>query len=133
MGAAHETVARAPAGNGAAEQMRDRENGRIRVMRDETDEPSDDSSIPLEELVTKVFFSLALLLLGGVLSWYFLPHSVVVPVLIDPSGKLIDVQTGEVVGDLQPRSGNGGQADPAKSNQTSNPDAGKKGDDAKSK
>lgn len=133
MGAEHETTARVAAGNGAAEQTRDRENARIRVMRDETDEASHDSSIPLEELVTKVFFSLALLLLGGVLSWYFLPRSVVVPVVIDPSGKLIDVQTGEVVGDLQLKSGNGGPADPAKSGQTSSPDAGKKGGDAKSK
>lgn len=123
---------------GASKETKQAENhgepGRIRVMRDEADEAGTDNSISLEELVTKVFFSLALLLLGGVLSWYLMPHIVPVPVLVDPvSGKLIDVQTGEVVGQLQPKDG-AAQTDPAKSGQPSAPESGgKKGDDARSK
>jgi proteasome lid subunit RPN8/RPN11 len=104
-------------------------NRRIRVMRDETDEAG--SSISLEELVAKVFFSLALLVLGGMISWYFFPRPVVVPVLVDPSGRLIDPQTGQVVGQVGEVVQ---QADPAKPGQPPGPDAAsKKGDDAKSK
>jgi proteasome lid subunit RPN8/RPN11 len=63
----------------------------------------EESSLSLEQLVSKVFFSLALLALGGMLSWYFFPHIAVMPVVVDPiSGKLFDPQTGEVVGELKP-------------------------------
>jgi proteasome lid subunit RPN8/RPN11 len=132
-GTAREAMASVVSGNGAAEHSSEPANGRIRVMRDETGETSGDSSISLEELVTKVFFSLALLLLGGVLSWYLVPHPVFVPVIADPSGKLLDAQTGEVVGEWKSKNGGAGPADPAKTGQPSRPDAGKKGDDAKSK
>jgi proteasome lid subunit RPN8/RPN11 len=89
------------------------DNGRVRVMRDEAEEAGD-NSMPLEELVTKVFFTLALLVLGGLLSWYLVPHYVPLPVLVDPgSGKLIDLQTGEVVGQL-PKNNGTAQVDPTK-------------------
>jgi len=109
-------------------------NRRIRVMRDEAERARTEDSISLEELVAKVFFSLALLVLGGLLSWYFLPRPVLVPVFLDPSGKLIDAHTGEVVGQWEPRGDAAQQADPAKSAQPSVPVPGsKKGDDAKPK
>jgi len=108
-----------------------RGNGRVRVMREEA---GTDTSIPLEELVAKVFMALALLVLGALISWYFLPRTVVVPVLVDQGGRLIDVQTGEVVGQLQPKREAVQQPNPAKSGQPSDPDASnKKADNAKSK
>lgn len=118
-------------GKAAAAKVPD--NGRVRVMRDETEEAGGDNTISLEELVTRVFFTLALLLLGGLLSWYLVPHYVPVPVLIDPiHGKLIDARTGEVLGDL-PKNEGAGQADPAQPSQSTPDGGGKKGDDAKSK
>jgi len=117
-----------------AQPTRERDNGRFRVVRDESHALGTNDSISLEQLVARVFFSLALLLLGGVLSWYFLPHLVVVPVAIDPHGKLVDVQTGEVVGELQPQRGNAEHPDPGKPGQPAVPDTGnKKGDNAKSR
>ena len=119
------------AGNEAAKPATQPGKGRIRVMRNEAEDVDDDSSISLEDLVTKVFFSLALLCLGGILSWYFFPRPVPVPVGVDPNGRLIDLQTGQVVGQLGDVVQ---QADPAKAGQPSSPDtSGKKGDDAKSK
>jgi len=74
----------------------------LRVTRVESDEVEDSSSLSLEELVAKVFMALALVALGGLLSWYFLPHFV--PVLVDPmTGALVDPQTGQVIGQLQPK------------------------------
>jgi len=109
-------------------------NGGIRVMRDEANEAGANNTISLEELVMKVFFSLALLLLGGLLAWYLVPHYVPLPVLIDPNtGKLIDVQTGEVVGQLEQKDSGAAQANPAKSAQPGPPDSSKKGNDANSK
>jgi proteasome lid subunit RPN8/RPN11 len=122
-----------PAGAGgvAAEQSGERNSKPIRVIGAE--DASDSSSNSLEQLVVKVFFSLTLLLLGGLLSWYFLPRPVIVPVVIDPAtGRLIDVQTGEVVGQLQPKNSSAEQTNPAQPKQPSPTDAsGKKGDDAK--
>jgi proteasome lid subunit RPN8/RPN11 len=111
------------------------ENGLVRVTSSETKNAGDDGSISLEQLVAKVFFSLSLLILGGLISWYFLPRPVLVPVLIDPTtGKLIDVQTGDVVGQLQSKGGTNDATLPAKVNQDSGTDAAhKKGNDAKSK
>jgi len=119
--------------NEAVPQIGERESGHIRVISAEAEPKARDASSSLEQLVAKVFFSLSLVLLGGLLSWYFLPHAVVVPVLIDPAtGKLIDVQTGEIVGQLEPKSGSAEPA--AKPGQPSASDAGgKKGDDARSK
>jgi proteasome lid subunit RPN8/RPN11 len=110
-------------------------NRGLRVTSLETESGAAEGSISLEQLVAKVFFSLTLLLLGGLLSWYFLPHLVAVPVLVDPNtGKLIDVQTGEVLGQLPLRGGAVDSAVPAKARQDSAKDAGgKKGNDAKSK
>lgn len=104
----------------------------IRVQRFEDERGDKQSSVSLEELVTKVFFSLALLVLGGVLSWYLFPHIVLMPVVLDPmTGNLIDPQTGQVVGAV--KNANPEQVDPAKS-APSAPDAGaKKGNDAKSR
>lgn len=126
--------------NGAEKADRDAQlpiqggNGRIRVVREEAEAGETDTSISLEELVAKVFFALALFVLGGFISWYFLPRTVVVPVLIDQSGRLVDVQTGEVVGQLQPKGEAEQRSDPAKSDQPSGPDASnKKSDNAKSK
>ena len=127
----HEPTVSVAANDGSAEPAKVPGNGRVRVMRDETEQAGSDNSIPLEELVTKVFFTLALLLLGGLLSWYLVPHYVPVPVLVDPnSGKLIDLQTGQVLGQL-PKNEGGAQADPTKPGQPAAPDStGKKGNDA---
>ena len=133
-GAEHEPSAGiATVADEAFQQIGERERRRIRVISAAAERGSRDSSSSLEQLVVKVFFSLSLVLLGGLLSWYFLPHAVVVPVLIDPAtGKLIDVQTGEIVGQLEPKSGSAEQA--AKPGQPSASDSsGKKGDDARSR
>ncbi len=90
-------------------------NAPIHSMRIEEVDEVKNSSSGLEQMVAKVFLSLALLVLGGFLSWYFLPRTVLVPVVIDPgSGKLIDVQTGEVVGQLEPKGELGESAEPHK-------------------
>lgn len=104
------------------------------VLRVETESEAGEGSNSLEQLVTKVFFSLALLALGGMLSWYLFPHIVLMPVLVDPAGRLLDPQTGQVVGQLQPE--NGGSRDSgaaAKDGPKAGPQDSKKGDDAKSK
>src|SRR5436305_4539764 len=55
-------------------------NRGLRVTSLESESGVPEGSISLGQLVAKVFFSLTLLLLGGLLSWYFLPHLVAVPV-----------------------------------------------------
>ena len=83
----------------------------VRVQRFEAEAASSDTSSSLEQLVFKVFFSLALLALGGMLSWYLFPHIELLPVAIDPrNGNLVDLQTGKVVGQLAQTS----PADPTK-------------------
>ncbi len=110
------------------------ESGRVRVTSLETESRETDGSISLEQLVAKVFFALSLLILGGLLSWYFLPHLVPVPVMIDPTGKLIDLQTGEVLGQLPLKNGAPESALPANAGKAQATDVGgKKGNDAKSK
>jgi proteasome lid subunit RPN8/RPN11 len=123
----------AGAGGVPTEQGGGRNSMPFRVLGSGTEEASDSGSNSLERLVTKVFFSLTLLLLGGLLSWYFLPRPVFIPVVLDPAtGRLIDAQTGEVVGQLQPKNGSAEQANPAQPKQPSPSGAsGKKGDDAK--
>jgi proteasome lid subunit RPN8/RPN11 len=104
------------------------------VIRFELKSDSDESSISLEQLVAKVFFSLALLALGGALSWYFFPHVAVVPVLVDPmTGNLVDPQTGQVVGQLQPDKASPQQATPAQVAPAPADSGGKKGDNANPK
>ncbi len=105
----------------------------MRISRVES-EASEGSSISLEQLVTKVFFSLALLALGGMLSWYLFPHIAVLPVVVDPiSGKLFDPRTGEVVGELKPdKNDSADRSTAAKTAQQAAPDpAAKKGENAK--
>lgn len=110
-----------------------RDTAPMRISRLES-EASEGSSISLEQLVAKVFFSLALLALGGMLSWYLFPHIAVLPVVVDPiSGKLFDPRTGEVVGELKPdKNDSADRSTPAKTAQQAAPDpAAKKGENAK--
>ena len=87
------------------------ESKTIRVQRFEADAAGKDGFSSLEQLVAKVFFSLALLALGGLSTWYLFPRVEVLPVLVDPTnGNLVDPQTGKVVGQLAQI----GQAEPAK-------------------
>jgi proteasome lid subunit RPN8/RPN11 len=133
-GTSHATeidVAAAGEENHAAPQT----NGsRVRIASYETDRTIEEGSISLEQLVAKVFFSLTLILLSGVLCWYFFPRTELLPVLVDPvSGSLIDARTGEVVGHVQLRNSSeqGNPGDPAS---PPSPDVnGKKSDDAQSK
>jgi proteasome lid subunit RPN8/RPN11 len=84
----------------------------IRVQRSEAAEAGGDGFSSLEQLVAKVFFSIALLALGGFSTWYLFPRTEIVPVLVDPrNGNLVDLQTGKIVGQLQSEA----QADSAKS------------------
>lgn len=104
------------------------------VMRLESKSDGDASSISLEQLVAKVFFSLALLTLGGALSWYFFPHVAVVPVLVDPmTGNLVDPQTGQIVGQLQPDKASPQQVSPAQVAPAPADSGAKKGNHANSK
>ena len=104
------------------------------LLRVETESAVGERSNTLEQLVAKVFLSLALLALGGMLSWYLFPRIVVMPVLVDPAGRLVDAQTGQVVGQLRPESGGSGdRGAPSKTGQGAGSQDLKKGDDAKSK
>lgn len=77
------------------------ENKHIRVERFEAEAAGKDGFSSLEQLVAKVFFSIALLALGGFSSWYLFPRVEVVPVLVDPrNGNLVDPLTRKVVGQL---------------------------------
>jgi proteasome lid subunit RPN8/RPN11 len=85
----------------------------VRIRRSQVDDGSDEGALSLEQLVAKVFLGLALLALGGVFSWYFFPHLVVVPVAVDPiTGVPIDPQAAQILEQLQ--ADKGGKADPAK-------------------
>jgi proteasome lid subunit RPN8/RPN11 len=109
-------------------------NGPIHSMRSGEVNPSENNSYSLEQMVAKVFFSLALLVLGGLISWYFLPRTVLVPVVIDPgSGKLIDVQTGEVVGQLRQKNEGAEPADPQKPDHPASDASSTEGNNARSK
>jgi hypothetical protein len=81
-------------------ELGEAEASRIRVGRGEA-KPDEDGGTSLEQLVARVFMAISLLVLGALLSWYFLPRTELLPVLIDPSGNLIDVRSGEVVGRVE--------------------------------
>jgi len=51
---------------------------------DNDDSGSDEDLSKLARIVTTLFSHLAVLLIGGLLVWYFLPHIVVLPVPVDP-------------------------------------------------
>jgi proteasome lid subunit RPN8/RPN11 len=69
----------------------DRARIAVRLRSGEGHREDDGGTSSLEQLVTRVFLLLATLALGGVLSWYFFPHVVIIPVLIDPiTAKPID-------------------------------------------
>jgi len=94
----------------------------IRIRRSRVDDGSDEGALSLEQLVARVFLSLALLALGGVLSWYFFPHLVVVPVAVDPiTGIPIDPQAAQILEQLQ--ADKRGKADSAKTSQSPASDA----------
>ena len=115
----------------------------VRVRRLEVKTESEGPS-SLEQLVFKVFFTIALLALGGLLSWYFLPHIVVMPIAVDPmTGQPLDPQVRQMLRDAQ-NSENAQRPDPTKQDPAQPPagqapagqapDAsGKKGNDGKSK
>jgi hypothetical protein len=109
----------------------------VRVQRFEAEPAGADSFSSLEQLVAKVFFSLALLALGGMASWYLFPRVEVLPVLVDPSnGNLVDPQTGKVVGQLPSEAqADSAKPDPAKPNPPPGAADGssQKGNNAKSK
>ncbi|HEY1678712.1 MAG TPA: Mov34/MPN/PAD-1 family protein [Candidatus Sulfotelmatobacter sp.] len=92
----------------------------VRVRRS-TEDDEGAASGSLEQLVAKVFFSLALLILGGALSWYLFPHIVIMPVAVDPmTGRPLDPQAAQLLEELQ--AGKGGKQDPA-ANAGQNPPA----------
>jgi proteasome lid subunit RPN8/RPN11 len=90
----------------------DRKMIAVHVRR--TDVESEGGTTSLEDLVAKVFLYLATLALGGALSWYFFPHIVIMPVLVDPvTGKPLDPQAAaQVLERLQgDKTGKAGPAD----------------------
>jgi len=99
----------------------------VRIRQFEVDNAPDDGAGSLEQLVTKVFFSLAILMLGGVLSWYFFPHIVLVGVPVDPiTGRPLNPQAAQMLEEPQ---GKSGKADPTNPGSSASPDAaGNKGD-----
>jgi proteasome lid subunit RPN8/RPN11 len=119
----------------AVEPKNNQESMPVHFRRWET-EDTDERGLSLEQLVTKVFFSLAILALGGVLSWYFFPHLVIMPVPVDPiSGRPLDPQDAQILEEMQ--AGKDGQAEQPNTAKPSQPPAkdgsGGKGDDAKPK
>lgn len=118
----------------ASDNDDDRTRVAVRVRRADVDPQGDGGTGSLEDLVAKVFLYLAALALGGVLSWYFFPHIVIMPVLVDPTtGKPLDPQAAaQVLEQLQ--AGKADKADPEHAGQ--NPVHGgseKKGDDTRAK
>jgi proteasome lid subunit RPN8/RPN11 len=105
----------------------DRITSPLHIQKSQVEDSSDESALSLEQLVAKVFLALALLALGGVLSWYFVPHLVIVPVAVDPTtGTPIDPQAAELIEQLQAEKR--GKAKPAKTQPSPASDAsGQKG------
>jgi hypothetical protein len=106
----------------------------VRVRRAEVEAEDDRDTTSLEDLVAKVFLYLAAVLLGGVLSWYFYPHIVVMPVLVDPmTGKPLDAQAAtQLLEQLQ--GDKAGKVSPADAGQGAVPQGSeKKGDNARAK
>lgn len=125
----------APPADTDIERKGDSQRISVRVRRPETEERNE-SSLSLEQLVTKVFFTLAVLVLGGMVSWYFFPHIVIMPVAVDPiTGRPLDPQAAQILEEMQ--AGKGGGADPSNSAKPGVPPSkdgsGQKGDDAKPK
>jgi hypothetical protein len=89
----------------------------VRVRPVDVEGEWDEDKGSLEQLVTKVLLFLATLALGGMLSWYFLPHLLVMPVLIDPvTGKPVDPQAAQILEELQAdRAGKAAPANPGQS------------------
>lgn len=116
-----------------AEDNENQERVAVRVQSKNVEYEDDGSTGSLERLVGNVFLFLAALILGGVLSWYFLPHVVIMPVAVDPvTGKPIDPRAAQLLNELQ--DGKAGKAGPANAGQNAVHDEnGKKGDDSRAK
>jgi proteasome lid subunit RPN8/RPN11 len=115
------------------EEIEDPKRVAIRVQRKNVEHEDDGSTGSLERLVGNVFLFLVALILGGVLSWYFLPHIVIMPVAIDPiTGKPIDPRAAQLLDELQEDKTD--KLGPANSGQNAVHDEnGKKGDDSRAK
>ncbi len=105
----------------------------VTVQRKNDEQEDDESTGSLERLVGNVFLFLAALILGGTLSWYFLPHVVVIPVAVDAvTGKPIDPRAAQLLEEVQ--EDKTGKAGAVKSGQNAVHDEnGKKGDDYRAK
>jgi proteasome lid subunit RPN8/RPN11 len=116
-----------------AEDNEDQKRVAIRVQKKNVEHEDDGSTGSLERLVGNVFLFLAALILGGVLSWYFLPHVVIMPVAVDPvTGKPIDPRAAQLLDELQ--EDKAGKVGPSNSGQSATHDEnGKKGDDSRAK
>ena len=137
-GAEREPVSHSAAASNASDEPKaaNKESGpagiSIRIRKTKNDDSSEESYSSLEQLVFKVFFTLTLLMLGGLLSWYFFPR--LVPVVVDPmSGRVFDPQTSaQIIEQLQ--AAEKVKADAAKPAQVPAPDAsGQKGKDPNAK
>lgn len=119
-----------------AVRQEEREASPVSIRKLEAEESSEESGLSLESLVANVFLYLTVLALGFALSWYFFPHLVAVPVLMDPrTGQLIDPRTGQVLADPKDSGGaDPAKPDPSRSGQPAAPNpGGQKGDDARPK
>jgi proteasome lid subunit RPN8/RPN11 len=116
-----------------AEDNEDPKRVAIRVQRKNVEHEDDGSTGSLERLVSNVFLFLAALILGGVLSWYFLPHVVIMPVAVDPvTGKPIDPRAAQLLDELQ--EDKAGKPAPTESGQNAvHNENGKKGNDSRAK
>ena len=122
--------------NDTSSSASDDENPRglsIRVRGADVDRQSSGATRSLEDLVAKVFLFLAALALGGALSWYFFPHVVVMPVLIDPvTGRPLDPQaTAQILDRWQAEEA--GKDSPSSPAQSTPDGTGKKGGDSRAK
>jgi proteasome lid subunit RPN8/RPN11 len=126
-----------PAGDGNDVDVGHKQEQRrvpVRVPKFWAEAQANDASSSLEQWAMKVFFYLAVLALGFVLSWYFFPRVLVMPVPVDPhTGQPLDPATGQILQEpRQDYSGTTERPDTVKSGQPSAPSGGeKKKDDAK--
>jgi proteasome lid subunit RPN8/RPN11 len=81
-------------------------NAKNNDMNDTDDSGSDEDLSKLARTATTLFSHLAVLLIGGLLVWYFLPHIVVMPVPVDPqTGRpLKEFMDRDFLNSLSPRS-----------------------------
>jgi proteasome lid subunit RPN8/RPN11 len=112
----------------------DRSSVSVQVRRTDIEREDDGHTGSLERLVANVFLYLAALALGGLLSWYFFPHVVIMPVLVDPvTAKPLDPEVAAHILD-EWQAERAGKATPADSGQDAAQDgSGKKGDDTHAK